>query len=160
MDRRTFLAASLAAPFAKAGQAKPAVSRLLYVVCPGIRDYLEFGGAGILVFDIDKGHAFVERIVTTASANAKPANIKGVCASAETGKLYFTTPKKLYAVDLHTSKTLWDRALPEGCDRMAITPNGMPAMTASEAQVCLNPWNVMRSSSRAFRQAAFMGSRC
>jgi len=34
---------------------------LLYVVVPGIRNYLEFGGAGILVYDIDAGHKLVRR---------------------------------------------------------------------------------------------------
>ena len=98
--------------------------RYLYVLAPGIRDYLAFGGAGILVFDIDRGHRFVKRIETTASKEKKPANIKGVCACAATRKLYFTTPKKLYCVDLVTEKTLWEQALPQGCDRMAMTPDG------------------------------------
>ena len=40
---------------------------LLYVAAPGIRNYLEFGGAGILVFDMDNGHKFVKRIETPAS---------------------------------------------------------------------------------------------
>ena len=30
--------------------------RLLYVAEPGIRNYLEYGGHGLLVFDIDHGH--------------------------------------------------------------------------------------------------------
>jgi DNA-binding beta-propeller fold protein YncE len=96
----------------------------LYVTAPGIRNYLEFGGAGILVFDMDNGHAFVKRIETPASRQPKPENIKGVCASAATGRLYFTTPTRLYCLDLRTEKPLWDKALPGGCDRMAITPDG------------------------------------
>src|SRR5258708_95408 len=36
--------------------------KLLYVATPGIRDYLEYGGHGILVFDISAGHKFVKRI--------------------------------------------------------------------------------------------------
>ena len=32
-------------------------TRLLYVVCPGVRDYLEFGGAGILVSEEASVHA-------------------------------------------------------------------------------------------------------
>src|SRR5262245_55960279 len=87
----------------RADEAKP-VKRYLYVVAPGIRNLLEFGGAGILVFDIDKDHAFVKRIATTASAEEKPANIKGVCASVHTRKLHFTTPQKLYCVDLVSEK--------------------------------------------------------
>jgi hypothetical protein len=98
--------------------------RLLYVAAPGIRDYLELGGAGILVFDIDRDYAFVKRIPTPESAQQKPANVKGVCACAATKKLYFTTPVRLYCIDLVSEKPLWERALPQGCDRMSITPDG------------------------------------
>jgi hypothetical protein len=97
---------------------------LLYVVAPGIRNYLEFGGAGILVFDMDKNHTFVKRIETPASKEEKPDNIKGVCAHAGTKRLYFTTPKRIYCIDLLTEKPLWDKALPGGCDRMSLTPDG------------------------------------
>ncbi len=111
---------------AGAGAAQPAApeQHLLYVVAPGIRNYLEFGGAGILVFDMDRNHTLVKRIATPASQLSKPENIKGVCASAATRKLYFTTPTKLYCVDLLTEKTLWEKKLPGGCDRMALTPDG------------------------------------
>ncbi len=96
----------------------------LYVAAPGIRNYLEFGGAGVLVFDMDDGHRFVKRIETPASQKEKPENIKGVCACAATKKLYFSTPTRLYCLDLVTEKTLWEKALPGGCDRMAISPDG------------------------------------
>src|SRR3954467_307439 len=102
MDRRTFLAGALVTPLAASARGEAKVSRLLYVVCPGIRDYPEFGGAGILVFDIDAGHKFVKRIPTDASKVAKPRNIKGVVASPATRKLHFTTPETLYSVDLVT----------------------------------------------------------
>ncbi len=107
-----------------AGDAKKLHGRYLYVVVPGIRNYLEMGGAGILVYDIDHDHKFVKRIATPTSMEKKPENIKGVCACAATRKLYFTTLTKLCCVDLVTEKTLWERALPGGCDRMAITPDG------------------------------------
>jgi hypothetical protein len=97
---------------------------LLYVAAPGIRDYLELGGAGILVFDVDRHHAFVKRIETPASRKTKPENIKGICASAVTGRLYFTTLTRLYCLDLRTDQTLWEKALPGGCDRMSLTPDG------------------------------------
>src|SRR5437588_5019135 len=97
---------------------------MLYVVEPGIRNYLEFGGAGILVYDVEAGHKFVKRIQTPASQEKKPSNVKGVCACAATKKLYFTTLTKLYCVDLIGEKTLWEKALPDGCDRPAITPDG------------------------------------
>jgi DNA-binding beta-propeller fold protein YncE len=96
----------------------------LYMVTPGIRNYQEFGGSGILVFDVKRDHAFVKRIQTPASDQAKPENIKGVCACGATKKLYFTTLTRLYCVDLVTEKTVWEKMLPGGCDRMSITPDG------------------------------------
>jgi hypothetical protein len=113
-------------PISPARAAEPAAGEkhLLYVVAPGIRNYLEFGGAGILVFDMDKNHTFVKRIDTPASKEDKPDNIKGVCAHAGTKKLYFTTPKRLYCFDLLTENGVWEKALPGGCDRMSMTPDG------------------------------------
>src|SRR5215216_6099599 len=78
----------------------------LYVAAPGIRDYLEFGGAGVLVFDMDDGHKFVRRIETPESRAAKPNNMKGICANASTRRLYFTTTKKLHCLDLLSDRTL------------------------------------------------------
>jgi DNA-binding beta-propeller fold protein YncE len=119
---------------------------LLYVAAPGIRNYLQFGGAGILVFDIDNGHRFVKRIDTPASRIEKPENIKGICANAVTQKLYFTTLTKLYCVDLKTEKTLWEKALPGGCDRMAITPDGKLLYVPSLEK---EHWNVVDGASGA-----------
>ena len=113
---------------------------MLYVVCPGIRDYLDFGGAGVLVFDIDSGHKFVKRIDTTASKVAKPRNIKGVVASAATKKLHFTTPESLYCVDLVTEQTDWSKELPQGCDRLAATPDGKTLFVPSFEK---DIWNVV-----------------
>ena len=140
MDRRAFLATALASSLAPMARAETGRSRLLYVVCPGIRDYLEFGGAGILVYDIDHGHKLVKRIETPASRDEKPDNIKGVCACAATKKLYFTTLTKLYCLDLVTEKTLWEKKLPGGCDRMAITPDGKTLYVPSFEK---DTWNVV-----------------
>jgi enamine deaminase RidA (YjgF/YER057c/UK114 family)/DNA-binding beta-propeller fold protein YncE len=118
----------------------PPTQRHLYVVCPGIRNYPEFGGAGILVFDIDAGHKFVKRIATPASEEPKPDNVKGVCACAATKRLYFTTRSKLYCVDLVTGKTLWGKALPNGTDRMSITPDGKVLYVPSFEK---DTWNVV-----------------
>jgi hypothetical protein len=123
-------------------QAQTDEKRYLYVVAPGIRDYLEFGGAGVLVFDIDGGHRFVKRVETTASREAKPDNIKGVCACPATRRLYFTTPKKLYALDLVSEKTLWEKALPQGCDRMSLTPDGKVLYVPSFEK---DVWNVVNA---------------
>ena len=118
----------------------PADGRYLYVVCPGIRNYLEFGGAGVLVFDIDAGHKFVRRIDTPASTAPKPDNVKGVCACAATNRLYFTTTKTLSCLDLTTGKALWEKALPNGTDRMSITPDGKIVYVPSFEK---DTWNVV-----------------
>jgi hypothetical protein len=61
----------------------------LYVASPGIRNYVEFGGVGILVFDIDAGYKFVKRIPTWEVPAGKAAeNVKGVAANARTAKIY------------------------------------------------------------------------
>ena len=99
--------------------------RLLYVAVPGVRNYLEYGGHGLLVFDIDHGHKFVRRIPTMGfGVNGVPDNVKGVCASAQTGRLYISTTRTMQCVDLRTDQVLWDREYRGGCDRMAISPDG------------------------------------
>jgi hypothetical protein len=126
--------------------AEPVERHFLYVVAPGIRNDLEVGGAGILVFDMDNGHKFVKRIDTPASKIEKPDNIKGVCACAATHRLYFTTLTKLYCLDLLTETTHWEKALPGGCDRMSITPDGkalyVPSLEGPH-------WNVVDGQSGA-----------
>ncbi|HEX8914466.1 MAG TPA: hypothetical protein VF796_19110 [Humisphaera sp.] len=119
------LLASLCTISANAAEPAPA-HRYLYVACPGIRDYLEFGGHGVLVFDIDDGHKFVRRIPFggTDGPDHKPLNVKGVCASAATGRLYVGTTKTLTCLDLATDKVVWERKYDGGCDRMSITPDG------------------------------------
>jgi DNA-binding beta-propeller fold protein YncE len=105
--------------------ADPPAHRYLYVATPGVRDYLEYGGHGIVVFDIDAGHRFVRRIPTGGlSESGKPLNVKGICGSAATGRLYISTLKHLMCLDLASDKILWERTYPAGCDRMSITPDG------------------------------------
>lgn len=99
--------------------------RFLYVAAPGVRDLLEYGGHGLLVFDIDRGHKFVKRITTGGLNEAgKPINVKGVCASASTGRIYISMIKTMMCLDLITEKLLWERSYEGGCDRMSISPDG------------------------------------
>jgi hypothetical protein len=99
--------------------------RLLYVATPGIRNYLEYGGHGLLVFDIDHGHKFVKRIpLAGLNAEGKPDNVKGICASAATRRVYVSTIRTLTCLDLVSEKILWERPYEGGCDRMAISPDG------------------------------------
>ncbi len=123
----------LAVPLAVRADEKPAdrrsskPTRLLYVASPGIRDYTELGGHGILVYDIERGHRFVKRISLKGygiNDKGKPLNVKGVCASARTGRLYVSTLRHLIAVDLLTDRVLWQKTFDQGCDRMSISPDG------------------------------------
>ncbi|SRR6266496_1268510 len=104
------------------GQAE---QHLLYVASPGIRNYTEYGGIGILVFDIDHGYKFVRRIPTwNVPEGAKPENVKGIAASAKTGLIYVTELERTIAIDATTGKVVWDKAFEGGCDRLAISPDG------------------------------------
>jgi DNA-binding beta-propeller fold protein YncE len=142
MRKIHFLAACFLALVFEANSSA-AEQRYLYAAAPGIRNLLEFGGAGILVFDMDKDHAFVKRIETPESKLEKPDNVKGICACAATKRLYFTTTKKLFCIDLVTEKTLWEKALPQGCDRMSIKPDGKALYVPSFEK---DIWNVVDGS--------------
>ena len=97
----------------------------LYVAVPGIRNDLEFGGVGILVYDIDASYKFIERIPTWGVPPGEAAeNVKGIAASAKTGKLYVSTIKRVACFDLITEKKVWERTYDGGSDRLAISPDG------------------------------------
>src|SRR5581483_3417597 len=127
MNRREFLAGSAAAltlPLTRLSAAA-AERRFLYIAEPGIRNYVRYGGVGVLVYDIDNGYTFVRRIRTwDVPAGQEPDNVKGVAASAKTGRLYVTTTKRLLCIDLTTDKIVWDKTPDAGCDRLAISPDG------------------------------------
>jgi len=102
------------------------VSRRLYVAEPGIRNYLEYGGHGVLVFDIDHGHKFLKRIKTSGldPKTGKPENVKGICANGVTKRLYVSTIRTLTCIDLTTDAILWENEYDGGCDRMSMSPDG------------------------------------
>ncbi len=98
---------------------------LLYVTVPGVRNYVEYGGMGILVFDVDAGHRFVKRIPVFERTDAvAPENIKGVALSADPPRLFVTTTRRMAAVDVTTERVIWNREYEGGCDRLAISPDG------------------------------------
>jgi DNA-binding beta-propeller fold protein YncE len=102
-----------------------ASGRYLYVAVPGIRDYLGYGGHGLLVFDIDHDHRFVKRIETRGfHPNNKPSNVKGIAVSVPLNSIYVTTIETLERIDLATGKIVWEKAIPNGCDRLSISPDG------------------------------------
>ncbi|REK19291.1 MAG: hypothetical protein DWQ37_01480 [Planctomycetota bacterium] len=99
--------------------------RYLYVAVPGVRDYLEYGGHGLLVFDIDNDFKFVKRIRTRGlSPGGRPLNVKGICGSAATGHIYISTIKQLMCLEIAADTVRWQRRYDDGCDRMSITPDG------------------------------------
>ena len=102
-----------------------AEQHLLYVASPGTRNYVEYGGVGILVFDIDKGYKFIRRIPTwNVPDGTKPENVKGITASAKTGRVYVSSLNRMMAIDAVSGKRIWDKSYEGGCDRMAISPDG------------------------------------
>ena len=126
LRRREFLAATAAALTTPLAQLAAAERRhLLYIAQPGIRNYVSYGGVGVLVYDIGKGYEFVKRIPTWQVPEGKfPENVKGVAASAKTGKLYVTTIRRVGCIDLLTEQMTWEKELEGGCDRLAISPDG------------------------------------
>ena len=103
--------------------AKP--KRYLYVAVPGIRNYLEYGGHGILVYDINDGYKLVKRIPTRGlKADGTPSNVKGVAASLATNSIYITTLEALQRIDLATETIVWEKQYEGGCDRLSISPDG------------------------------------
>src|SRR5215470_14260608 len=90
---------------------KQSEQHLLYVASPGVRNYTEYGGVGVLVFDIDQGYKFVRRIPTwNVAEGEKPENVKGIVASAKTGRVFITDLTHAIAIDAVTGKVIWDKS--------------------------------------------------
>ncbi len=145
VSRRQFLGSLVAAGTVARGAIvvarEPADHHYLYVATPGIRDYLEYGGHGILVFDIRDGHRFVRRIASAGvDEKGKPRNVKGICASAATNRIYVATTHTMTCHDLLTDRILWERAYEGGCDRMSISPDGSQIYLPSFEK---DHWNVV-----------------
>jgi hypothetical protein len=101
--------------------ADPVERRYLYQSTPDGAQTESGSGNGLLVFDIDDGHRFVRRI----QAPIFKEGLRGLCGSARTHCVYYTTTnRRLGCFDLQTDKVLWERTYQFGCDRAAITPEG------------------------------------
>jgi DNA-binding beta-propeller fold protein YncE len=100
--------------------------RYLYVVTPGIRNYLGYGGHGIHVFDIDNGHKPVKFIQTPGGfkANGTVSNVKGVDVSLATNCIYISTLEAIQCYDLTSEKLVWEKQYEGGVDRISISPDG------------------------------------
>lgn len=132
MRRTALLLAGFAAAVCGAGaqsvKTQPGAVKqqhLLYVASPGIRNYVEHGGVGVLVYDIDDGYKFVKRIPTwDVAPGQKIENVKGIAASAKTSRVYVTSLNRMVAIDARSGKRIWDKTYEGGCDRLAISPDG------------------------------------
>jgi DNA-binding beta-propeller fold protein YncE len=79
----------------------------------------------ISVYDIDDGHRLIRTIRTVADVR----DVRGVAASAVTGKLYVSyrdiaKTGRIFCLDMETGRVVWDRVIPPGVDRLAISPDG------------------------------------
>jgi DNA-binding beta-propeller fold protein YncE len=103
----------------------PVSGRYLYVAVPGIRNYLGYGGHGLLVFDMDNNHKFIKRIKTQGLLpDGRPSNVKGIAVSVPLNSIYISTLQTLQRIDITTEKVLWEKTYEGGADRMAISPDG------------------------------------
>ena len=108
--------------------------RLLYVAVPGAGNGTEYRGVGIcLVYDIDKGHAFVKRIPTwPAAARQQPEQVRGIAASAGTRRLFVSTVKRLAAFDLVDR----ENPLGEVLRRHLLRPPGAVSRRRNDLRAC------------------------
>ena len=128
MLRREFLATGAAAvvlPLSKLTAFAPE-RRLLYIAVPGIRNYVEYGGVGVLVYDIGSGY-------TVRQAHSHVGRSRGPAAGERQGRgrqrqdgqgSTSARSSGLGCIDLLTEKMVWSKELEGGCDRMAISPDG------------------------------------
>lgn len=146
ITRRQFTASAILGgalfPSLKAKADEPKSAHHLYVASPGIRDYLEYGGHGILVFDIDNEHKFVKRIPSAAGKDetGKPRNVKGICASGVTKRIYVSTTHSLSCFNMDDGALHWEKSYEGGCDRMSIKPDGSELFVPSFEK---DHWNVI-----------------
>jgi len=123
------VATTLCATFvpAASGQTPPKDGLYLYVCLPGnIEGDQTKGGQGLVVFNVDQGYKFVERIqLPEGPGGGEPANCKGIDASIQTGLIYPMITDRLIAVDLATSQIAWQQVYDGGCcDRGVVSPFG------------------------------------
>jgi len=130
---RLLLASTCAAAIVAAAPSPPLraqpTQRYIYAALPGVGggNNLKYGGAGILVFDIDHGHRFVRRIPLQGAPqeDGRQEAIKGIAAHAKSGRVYVSTSRRVAAYDLTTDALVWEQRYDgRGTDRIALSPDG------------------------------------
>ena len=79
----------------------------------------------ISVYDIAADH----RLIKTIRTVPRVGDVRGVAASAVTGKLYVayddvSSTGMVYCLDIYNDTILWNRPISPGVDRLAISPDG------------------------------------
>ena len=115
-----FLITTMEAGGAAAEPMPPHAQRTLYAVNEAPRDR-----GSISVYDIDAGHRLIRTIETVPGV----ADVRGVAASAATGKLYVaymdaSSTGMIYCLDIYNDAILWNRVVNPGVDRLAMKPDG------------------------------------
>jgi hypothetical protein len=86
--------------------------------------YAAFNDGSIHVYDIDDGHREIQSFRTVGGVT----DVRGVCASAATGKFYLahqtTNAGYVIAVDLSSNTVLWNKRYQPNVDRLSCTPDG------------------------------------
>jgi len=98
----------------------PRAGRFLYAV-----NQAAATRGSISVYDIGAGHRLVKTIETVRDAD----DMKGVAASAATGRLYVAYRTRsgvgmIYCLDVYDDTVLWNRAIDPDIDRLAVHPDG------------------------------------
>ncbi len=133
------------------------LKKYLYVAEPGIRNYLEYGGHGILVYDIEDNYKLIKRIPTGSYDDKNnPVNVKGLCVSLATQCIYVSTVKSLMCIDLNTELLIWEKILPNGFDRMSISPDGLTIFQPSFEK---EQWYVIDAKSGKVKEEVLVNSK-
>jgi hypothetical protein len=105
----------------QAGRAhEPRIGRFLYAV-----NQAAATRGSISVYDIDAEHRLIKTIETVRDVD----DVKGVAASAATGRLYVAYRTRsgvgmIYCLNVYDDAVLWNRAIDPDIDRLAIHPDG------------------------------------
>jgi hypothetical protein len=115
-----FALSALLAIAAQAADAAEDGRRLLFAVNQSARER-----GSIAVYDIDAGHRRIKTILTVPNVH----NVRGMAASAVTGRLYVAYADgadtgMIYCLNVYDDTVLWNKAVSPGVDRLAVKPDG------------------------------------